>query len=278
VRELLPYKKYQRDNAEFLAGYLNEIKPFHVKIKNFAFKYDGINTYPGDVTDFDLPAQYNSTTGTFETPQLVYSDTETFNQYTANSAIWQEPQYREWFAATGLEITNKEAEAIEAATLTRYVTPYDTVISVSSVTALPDIGSIIMGTEIASYDRVDRINNLVIGLVRGVRTPAVAHLPGERIILPTSSVVVLDTGRAYTEPPVVTAYIDTAVYPQPRTPAVLSAVMSNDRLIGITVVDPGSGYVVTPQIRIAPSRVKKFAFNTVDVARTGATKRACAIT
>jgi hypothetical protein len=108
VRDLLPYKKFQRDNQEFLAGYINEVKPYHVYIKDFVFSYSGNDLYPGDVTDFDLPAQYDSTTGKFETPRLVYQQTFNNDEYLPTDLIWQEPQYNQWFNNYGLSITNRE--------------------------------------------------------------------------------------------------------------------------------------------------------------------------
>ena len=46
IRELKPIQNYQQDNQEFLSGYINEAKPYHVVIKDFLFKYTGIDTYP----------------------------------------------------------------------------------------------------------------------------------------------------------------------------------------------------------------------------------------
>ena len=57
IRELKPIQNYQQDNQEFLSGYINEAKPYHVVIKDFLFKYTGIDTYQGNITDFDLPAE-----------------------------------------------------------------------------------------------------------------------------------------------------------------------------------------------------------------------------
>jgi hypothetical protein len=265
VRELLPYKKFQRDNSEFLEGYLNEIKPYHVKIKNFSFKYDGINNYPGDVTDFDLPAVYNSTTGTFESPELVYKNTDTFNQYTPDNIIWKDPRYSQWFSATGLAISNSEMLVDQVAVLAEYINQFTSVVKISSVTALPEIGTVTIGTEVMSYNGIDRIQNILLSVNRGIDTPAQYHLPGEPVLMPTASVLVLNEGRAYGESPVITAYIDTTIYPAPRVPAVLQAVMSNDKVIGVTVINPGQGYAVTPEIRIESSTIKQFAFDNVNL-------------
>ena len=70
IRELKPIQNYQQDNQEFLAGYINEAKPYHVVIKDFLFKYTGIDTYQGNITDFDLPAEWRNNLS-YISPQLV---------------------------------------------------------------------------------------------------------------------------------------------------------------------------------------------------------------
>ena len=115
VRDLLPYKKFQQDNQEFLSGYINEIKPFHVKINDFLFTYDAFDDYPGNVTDFDLPATYDPATGQFVSPQLVYTNTNNNpGQYLPSNAIWQLPEYVEWFNNYGLSIADDLDDALSA--------------------------------------------------------------------------------------------------------------------------------------------------------------------
>lgn len=72
IRNLEQYRNYQRDNTEFLTGFINEVKPYHVVIKDFIYKYEGSDVVATNVTDFDLPAKYNSKTGKFESPQFNY--------------------------------------------------------------------------------------------------------------------------------------------------------------------------------------------------------------
>lgn len=185
IRELLPYKKFQRDNQEFLAGYLNEAKPYHVYIKNFVYSYDGLDVYGGNLTDFDLPAVYNPQSGDFESPQLVYSNTYNPNQYLPTDPIWQQQEYSQWFNNYGLSVTN--------------------------------------------------------------------------------SVMIVNQGRGYTDSPRISAYIDTSIYPEPREVATFTAIMSADKVIGITVDNPGSGYAVDPVIVIEPSISEAFTPADVDI-------------
>ena len=59
IRELLPLEVFRSDNQLFLEGYMNEAKPYHVVIKEFLFKYTRTDIFEGDITDFDLPAQWS---------------------------------------------------------------------------------------------------------------------------------------------------------------------------------------------------------------------------
>lgn len=268
IRSLLPYKKYQRDNQEFLEGYLNEIKPYHVLIKDFVFTYDGIDTYSGTLTDFDLPAKYNSSTGKFSTPQLVYQTSYTADQYTPDNLIWTEQDYAQWFSNYGISISNNNVEFYPVTVLVSSLTEYSTNAEVKSVYGLPTTGSIIIDDEVLNYNSLNYITNTILGLTRGIdNTTAAAHAANSTVNANMPAVIVHTRGRGYAEPPEVTAYIDTAVYPEPSDPAVLAPIMAGDKVIGITVINSGSGYATTPVIQIAPSSIASTfastAFNTV---------------
>lgn len=254
VRDLLPYKKFQRDNQEFLAGYLNEIKPYHVYIKDFVFSYSGQDVYPGDVTDFDLPAQYDTSSGSFQTPRLVYAETYQNDEYLPTDLIWQQPEYNQWFNNYGLSIRNQELSLRQVTTLTGYMTATSSSVQVQSAYGLPFTGVITIGDEILTYNSINYVTNTLEGILRGAdgTTPAI-HYPGAPVLTRLPAVTVLDQGRLYSEPPQITATIDLAIYPAPREIATFRPIMALDRLIGIEVVNPGSGYAVRPEIYITPS-------------------------
>ncbi len=264
VRELLPYKKYQADNQEFLAGYLNEVKPFHVKINDFLYTYPGSDSYGGDVTDFDLPAQYNVNTNEFESPQMVYSDPfNNPNEYLPTDPIWSEYQYVQWAQQYGLSLINDanrfslvEAQEYVLTQLSAYILSTDVIIPVKNTFSMPSSGYIYIGQEKISYGIVDRINNLLLDVTRATNTTiATNHYPNSdvRAILPP--VIIVYEGRGYTEPPIVTLVYDTVLYPLPRTQATFNTTLVLDRLLSIDVTDPGSGYPVQPIIRIASSNI-----------------------
>jgi len=60
IRNLEPFQNYRQDNQEFVLDYIKEVKPYHVQIREFNLLYNGQDAYSGDVTDFDVPAYYNT--------------------------------------------------------------------------------------------------------------------------------------------------------------------------------------------------------------------------
>jgi hypothetical protein len=264
LRQLKPYQVFQSDNQDFLAGYINEVKPYHVVIKEFVYKYTGEALYAGDITDFDLPAKYNSNYDQFITPSLVYSNPSQNNEYLPTDPIWQEPEYSQWFNNRGLSIIGQDNYPITV--LRSYVPLNATAILVDNASGFPINGVITIGQEKISYAAVDRNLNLLTGLFRGVdNTNIEIHIPGEQIIIDLPAVLVLDGGRNYSEPPKVSAYIDTTIYPAPFEPAQLQAVMSGDSVLQIDVINPGRGYAVLPQIVIESSVQSTFNSTQVNV-------------
>jgi hypothetical protein len=277
IRELLPLEVFQSDNQEFLAGYINEVKPYHVVVKDFLFKYTGVDVWPGNITDFDLPAQYNTGLQQYITPELVYANPSSDNQYVPTDAIWQDPAYNNWFNNYGVSITGVNGYPITV--LSSYLTLNSNSMVVDNIYGFPINGVIKVydpvdpetdlskkAYELIAYSSVDRAYGTLNGLTRGVNeTPISNHLPGQQIYIDLPAVLVLDGGRGYANPPVITAYIDTTIYPAPRREAILQPVMNLDQLLRVDVIDPGDGYVVLPQILIEPSAIITFASIDVDL-------------
>ena len=90
LRALDQFPTYQRDNQEFVKEYINEVKPYHTNIREYVLGYNKLESYDGDTTDFDLPAQYDKNTKTFRSPNGEQStdqqDITTKNQY----KMWNE--------------------------------------------------------------------------------------------------------------------------------------------------------------------------------------------
>jgi hypothetical protein len=107
IRSLLPYQNYSRDNQEFVLDYIQEVKPYHVQVKAFNLIYNGFNEWFGDMTDFDLPAYYNTDIAVpgYTSPILlpydhgnaVGSTTNTQSDLPSDSTVWASWPYSQWF-------------------------------------------------------------------------------------------------------------------------------------------------------------------------------------
>jgi len=108
IRQLLPYENYLQDNQNFVLDYINEVKPYHVQIKEFNLTYDGNDAYGGDVTDFDIPAYYNSEllVPQYISPVLLpYTESTAIGTGTpsqiadtpADAELWVKWPWNEWY-------------------------------------------------------------------------------------------------------------------------------------------------------------------------------------
>ena len=255
IRSLLQYKVYQRDNTEFLTGFINEVKPYHVYIKDFVYVYDGLDVYQGNLTDFDLPAQYSNTTGKFESPQLVYQPTFENNQYTRTDPIWTEQQYNQWFANYGLHYVDQSV-AQPTTLLRTSMNAGQNTMDLVSVLGLELEGTVLVDSERIAYNGVDTTNNRLLNLTRGVNnTVPAAHAANASVSVYVNPIVVLDTGRGYTSAPTITVSIDTSAYPLPRTVATATAIVDAGRVVSVNTTNIGSGYVVEPTLTVQSSSI-----------------------
>jgi len=75
---------YKLQDSSYYEKWINEVKPYHTKIRNFTVKYDNQESSETFTTDFDLSPYYNSVTDTFETLSKT------------SPAVLQYP-YRSWY-------------------------------------------------------------------------------------------------------------------------------------------------------------------------------------
>ena len=62
------FPNYQPDNQKYLLDYLYEAKPYHTKIREYKPAYTGITDAGIGITDFDLPAYYDTKLNRFRSP------------------------------------------------------------------------------------------------------------------------------------------------------------------------------------------------------------------
>jgi hypothetical protein len=105
IRDLLPYQIYREDNQDFVLNYINEVKPYHVQIREFNLKYQGLDTYMGSLTDFDLPAYYDTAEKLFISPVLDNTGTlSTTSSRPSTDPIWSTFPWSQWYQNYALSI------------------------------------------------------------------------------------------------------------------------------------------------------------------------------
>ena len=155
VRELLPFQNYRRDNQEFVEDYIQEVKPYHVSIREFNLQYFGLETFLGDLTDFDLPAYWNRDldVAQFTSPILtpytmsLPEPTNILSDAAPTNGVWQRWPYSQWYA--NFLLTLEDIRVVDAGV---------------GYTGVPEV--IIQGDAAVPATAVARINNLgeVIGI------------------------------------------------------------------------------------------------------------------
>jgi hypothetical protein len=95
-------------------NYLNEVKPYHVQTLAFNLIYDGLDLYPGALTDYDVPAYWNTDllSPQFISPILTpyaYSGSTTqsfISDVASNAQIWLQRPWNDWFNNYTLGVDN----------------------------------------------------------------------------------------------------------------------------------------------------------------------------
>ena len=80
VRRLDQRKTYTTGKDEWIEEYINEVKPFHTKLREYKLGYQGTDTEDGMFTDFDSPCFYDSISGKIR-PLNVNADTSKLTEY-----------------------------------------------------------------------------------------------------------------------------------------------------------------------------------------------------
>ena len=95
--ELKQKVTYQNDNLDSYEDYINEVKPYRTKIREFVSAYDKTDQSRTLVSDFDLPAIYNPDSGNIEPIATQISNGTIIVD---NNIVVQEP-YSNWYYNIG---------------------------------------------------------------------------------------------------------------------------------------------------------------------------------
>ena len=80
VRNLDQRKTYTSGTDSWIESYINEVKPFHTKLREYKLGYKGTDTQDGIFTDFDNPPFYDSSTGKIRSLN-INSDVSKLTEY-----------------------------------------------------------------------------------------------------------------------------------------------------------------------------------------------------
>jgi hypothetical protein len=100
LRTLSQFPSYVVDNQTYYQNYIEEVKPYRTKIREYLLDYRGDDTFGGDVTDFDLPAYYD----TFGTTPMFRSPSGEAPYQAQDQSTWQTWPYNQWYNNRNLQV------------------------------------------------------------------------------------------------------------------------------------------------------------------------------
>jgi hypothetical protein len=159
IRALLPYQTYLQDNQDFVLEYIQEVKPYHVQIREFNLTYFGDDAYFGNLTDFDVPAYFDTS---LVIPQYVSpvltpytlsgsSVESTVSDAAPDAEIWTQRPWSEWYNNYLLSI--QSVIIIDGGA--GYTVPPEVVITGESVTPAQMTAIINSAGQVVGVDIVD---------------------------------------------------------------------------------------------------------------------------
>ena len=110
LRVLQPFQIYKPDNQDFVRDYINEVKPYRTKIRDFNLTYAGEDQFSGDITDFDLPAYFNNAQNKFTSP-ILDNESRYESSLPDSSEVWQSFPYNQWYGTYLLALSSIEIVA-----------------------------------------------------------------------------------------------------------------------------------------------------------------------
>jgi hypothetical protein len=111
LRALDQYPNYIKDNQTYYQDYINEVKPYVTKIREYLIGYTGNDEFAGSITDFDLPPYYDAAMGVFRSPsgeESVKDQQLWATGFSGDTLV--NLQYPQWYGVRNNQITRIDVE------------------------------------------------------------------------------------------------------------------------------------------------------------------------
>ena len=102
VGELKQKVTYQNDNLPNYQDYIEEVKPYSTKIREYISSYNKVEPTQTSVTDFDLPPRYDAERGQIVSETIKFLN----NSISGTNETTQTYPQKHWLDNVGFEITN----------------------------------------------------------------------------------------------------------------------------------------------------------------------------
>lgn len=102
LRKLEQFPNYIKDNMSYYEDYVNEVKPYRTKIREYLVTYSTIDAASIGVTDFDLPSYFDSDFGVWRSPSNEHARDELL--------LTLDERYFKWAANHGYSIERVHIE------------------------------------------------------------------------------------------------------------------------------------------------------------------------
>jgi hypothetical protein len=87
LRKLEQFPNYIKDNQSFYENYIDEVKPYRTKIREYIINYQGLDLGQIHPTDFDLPSYYDTDYGLWRSPS---------GEHARDALLLTQNQYADW--------------------------------------------------------------------------------------------------------------------------------------------------------------------------------------
>lgn len=101
VGELTQKTVYKNDNLSNYQDYINEVKPYKTKVREYISAYEATDQSQTLTTDFDLPATYDSATN-----QITVSTAKMVNDQIVDSNLTENYPNKHWLDHVGFKVTS----------------------------------------------------------------------------------------------------------------------------------------------------------------------------